>query len=100
MGRTARTAHDAINIEEKRWSEFRRTLRPARRDLLDRVFDYARKSSDAATMIVTPRVTEVILLSAMLEILSEMDELRRRLEEVIKETSVDETARMASGRQY
>jgi len=89
MGRTARTFRDAVGIEESRWKDFRRTLRPAQRDLMDRVFDSARMCADAGTMMTTPRITEVILLSSLIEALGELDNLKKRvsiLEREAKET--------------
>ncbi len=79
MGRTVRTYRDAIRIEEARWKEFRRTLRPSQRERFDRIFDYARGFADAGTMMVTPRIIEVILLSSILEMLGEIDEIKRRV---------------------
>ncbi|MHA1768966.1 MAG: hypothetical protein ACTSV3_03845 [Candidatus Thorarchaeota archaeon] len=90
MGRTVRTFRDAIRIEERRWKGFRRTLRPDRRDLLDRVFDYGRGLADAGTMVVSPRVMETVLLSAVLEILNELDDISRRLSDI--EGRLEETA--------
>ncbi len=93
MGRTVRTYRDAIRIEEARWKEFRRTLRPSQRERFDRIFDYARGFADAGTMMVTPRIIEVILLSSILEMLGEMEEIKRRvqgLKEKIEENTPDE----------
>ena len=80
MGRTVRTFRDGIRIEEGRWKEFRRTLRPPEREHFDRIFDAARGYADAGTMIVTPRIVEVILLSAILKMLGEIDEIGKRVE--------------------
>ena len=80
MGRTVRTFRDGIRIEEARWKEFRRTLRPSQREHFDRIFDAARGVADAGTMIVTPRIVEVILLSAILEILGQVDNIVKRVE--------------------
>lgn len=88
MGRTARTFRNAVDSEEARWKNFRRTLRPARRERLDQIFDYARKYADAGTMMVTPRVTEVVFISSLMEMLSEIESLREtiaRLENAIEE---------------
>ncbi|MFW9793248.1 MAG: hypothetical protein ACFFEE_03010 [Candidatus Thorarchaeota archaeon] len=90
MGRTVRTYRDAVRIEEARWKEFRRTLRPSQREQFDRIFDYARGVADAGTMMVTPRIIEVILLSVLLEMLGEIDEIRGRvqvLEQKIEENT-------------
>ena len=80
VGRTVRTFRDGIRIEEGRWKEFRRTLRPSQREHFDRIFDSARGYADAGTMIVTPRIVEVILLSAILEMLGEIDDIAKRVE--------------------
>ncbi len=79
MGRTVRTFRDAIRIEEARWKDYRRTMRPSQREFLDRVFDHGRSLADAGTMIVTPRVMEVVLLSSMVEMIRELDEIKERL---------------------
>jgi hypothetical protein len=100
VGRTVRTYRDAIRIEEARWKEFRRTLRPSQRDRFDCIFDYARGFADAGTMMVTPRVIEVILLSAILEMLGEIEEIKGRvqvLEQRIEENTPYEDDRMALG---
>ena len=89
MGRTVRTFRDGIRIEEARWKKFRRTLRPSQRERFDRIFDYARGYADAGTMIVTPRIVEVILLSAILEMLGELDEITKRVE--VLEQRLEET---------
>lgn len=80
MGRTVRTFRDGIKIEEARWKEFRRTLRPSQRERFDCIFDSARSYADAGTMIVTPRIVEVILLSAILEMLGEIDDIAKRVQ--------------------
>lgn len=80
MGRTVRTFRDAIRIEEARWKEFRRTLRPAQREAFDKIFDHARSLADAGTMVPTPRITEVIFLSAILRIQEEIDSIGKRVE--------------------
>ena len=90
MGRTVRTFRDGVRIEEARWKDFRRTLRPTQRERFDRIFDSARGNADAGTMIVTPRIVEVILLSAIMEMLGEIDEISKRvksLEQRLEETS-------------
>ena len=80
MGRTVRTFRDAIRIEEARWKEFRRTLRPAQREAFDKIFDHARSLADAGTMVPTPRITEVIFLSAILRMQEEIDSIGKRVE--------------------
>jgi hypothetical protein len=84
MGRTARTFRDSVRLEESRWKGFRRVLKPNNRGILDRVFDYAREYADAGTMIVTPRVMEVALVSTVVELLKEVDELQGKLNELEK----------------
>jgi hypothetical protein len=90
VGRTVRTFRDATRIEEARWKEFRRTLRPAQREVFDKIFDHARSLADAGTMIPTPRITEVILLSAVLRIQEEIDSIGKRvqaLEQLLEEST-------------
>ena len=79
MGRTARTFRNAVDIEEARWKPFKRTLKPPQRENLDRIFDYARTCADAGTMMATPRVTEVVLISTMIEMLQELQTLREKV---------------------
>ncbi len=57
---------------------------------MDRIFESARKSADAGTMIVTPRIAEVVLFSAIMELLRELDRLREKVAEIeqqMKETT-------------
>ncbi len=79
MGRTARTFRNAVDIEQARWKPFRRTLKPTQRENLDLVFDYARTCADAGTMLATPRVTEVVLISTIIEMLQELQDLREKI---------------------
>ncbi|MBD3406612.1 MAG: hypothetical protein GF411_10900 [Candidatus Lokiarchaeota archaeon] len=79
MGRTVRTFRDAMEHEVKRWIGFRRTLRKSQRQYFDLIFDSARKMADAGTMIVTPRTMEVILFSAILEILERIQRIEDRI---------------------
>ena len=90
MGRTIRTFRDAVDSEEGRWKDFRRTLRRGQREYLDRVFDCARRRADAGTMIATPRISDVVFLSAMMELLEENDRLNGRIAEL--EQRVEGTA--------
>lgn len=89
MGRTVRTFRDGVRIEEARWKEFRRTLRPPQREQFDQIFDAARTFADAGTMMVTPRVLEVVLLSAILEMHGELEDIQRRVK--ILEQHIEET---------
>lgn len=89
MGRTVRTFRNAVDIEETRWKPFRRTLRPPQRENLDRVFDYARTCADAGTMLATPRVTEVVLISAIIEMLQEIRDLRTKVSELEKQKGLE-----------
>ncbi len=79
MGRTARTFRNAVDIEEARWKPFKRTLKQPQREHLERMFDAARACADAGTMMMTPRITEVVLVSVIIQLLQEMDELKQQL---------------------
>ncbi len=75
-----RTFRDAVDAEEKRWHAFSRVLTPSRRARLARIFDYARQYADAGTVAVTPRVTEVVFLMALLGIIEDIEALESRVE--------------------
>ncbi|MGY5853315.1 MAG: hypothetical protein RTU92_07115 [Candidatus Thorarchaeota archaeon] len=79
MGRTVRTFRNAVDIDEARWQDFKRTLRPKQREHFGRIFDYARKCADAGTMLATPRITEVVMLSTLTELVGEIEELKRKI---------------------
>jgi hypothetical protein len=84
MGRTVRTFRLSIDHEEARWKGFKRTLRPAQREYIDRLFDNARQYADAGTMIATPRTTEVVFISTIIELLKYCDELTERVSRLEK----------------
>ncbi len=86
MGRTVQTFRDMVEREEERWHNFRRTLRPLDRSMLDAIFDSARAHADAGTMIVTPRPIEVVLISALIDLLGTVRHLEERLTELEKRT--------------
>ena len=79
MGRTVRTFRNAVDADEARWKDFKRTLRPREREHFGRIFDYARKCADAGTMIATPRITEVVVLSTLTELIGEIESLREEV---------------------
>jgi hypothetical protein len=54
-------------------------LKPEDRERLDRVFEAALAHGDAGTMIATPRISEVALFAAMIDLLKQNDELQRRV---------------------
>jgi wyosine [tRNA(Phe)-imidazoG37] synthetase (radical SAM superfamily) len=85
MGRTARTFRNAVDIEEAKWNSFRRVLKPTERENLDRIFDCARACADAGTMMTTPRITEVVMISAMVEMFDEIEELREKITHLKRE---------------
>ncbi|MCF2136110.1 MAG: DUF3086 domain-containing protein [Candidatus Thorarchaeota archaeon] len=78
MGRTVRTFREAIDIEAQRWSHFKRTLRPEEREILEQLFDSARSRGDAGTMMPT-RTTEIVLVSAMIDLLRSLKDIESRL---------------------
>ena len=79
MGRTVRTFRNAVDADEARWKDFKRTLRPKGRENFGRIFDYARKCADAGTMVATPRITEVVVLSTLTELIGEIEELKEEI---------------------
>lgn len=85
LGRTARTFRDAIRLERNRWDGFRRTLKPEDRERLDHIFEAALAHGDAGTMIATPRISEVALVAAMVDLLKETEVLQQRVAELEKQ---------------
>ena len=85
MGRTARTFRECIRIERNRWDGFRRTLKPEDREKLDHIFESALAHGDAGTMIATPRISEVALIAAMVDLLKETEVLQQRVTELEKQ---------------
>ncbi len=60
MGTTAGTVRDAVRIEEARWEDFRRALRPIDIGLLDWNFDAARSPGEAAAVVLNPRDDQTV----------------------------------------
>ena len=75
MGRTVPTHRMAVDMTEKKFKEFRRALRPLDRERLDKIFDYAREHGDAGTMVNVPNKIDVVLISAMLELVGRIEDL-------------------------
>lgn len=79
IGRTVRTFRDAVSIEEQRWKQIRRTLRPAGREALDWIFNAASRHGDAVTMYTAPRMSVVTILLALIEIIKRLAVIEERL---------------------
>ena len=75
MGHTEPTHRMAVDMIERKFGDFRRTLRPIDRERLDKIFDYARQHGDAGTMTNVPNKVDVVLISAMLELVGRIEDL-------------------------
>jgi hypothetical protein len=60
-------------------------LKPDDRERLDHIFEAALAHGDAGTMIATPRISEVALIAAMVDLLKETEVLRQRVTELEKQ---------------
>ena len=75
MGRTIPTHRMAVDMTEKKFKDFRRALRPLDRIRLDKIFDFARKHGDAGTMVNIPNKVDVVLISALIEMIGRIEDL-------------------------
>ncbi len=87
-GRTVRTFREAIDIEEQRWKQVRQTLRPWDREALDWIFNAARQHGDAGTMCTSPRMIEVTMLFALIEIVKRLDVVEKKPSVLLRKQSV------------
>ncbi len=75
MGRTIPTHRMAVDLTEKKFKDFRNTLRHFDRKRLDRIFDFARKLGDEGTMVNVPNKVDMVLLSALIEMIGRIEDL-------------------------
>ncbi len=77
MGRTLKTTNQIILSEQAAFAKFRRTLRREDKQHFDTLFAYARKHAAAISQANHALPFEVILLAMILELASEIDQLKR-----------------------
>ncbi len=84
MGRTVIPYTQILDEERSRWQKFRRALRQEDQPYFDRLFELARRHTQAGVYASQPWPLETILMSMLLEqqkALAALEERLRRLEE-------------------
>ena len=67
MGRSSPTYRDALRATERRWRDYRRTLRRRDRPHFDRLFEHGRAHADTAGVLNHADPTVPLLVAALLE---------------------------------
>lgn len=90
MGRTNPTMRDQLrSLEEQQWNDYKQVLRRRNQPLFDKLFEYARRHSDAIGMANPGRPMEGVLLSIALEQQREIHELQEELDSVKDEVGTN-----------
>jgi hypothetical protein len=95
MGRTVPTLRNVVEVEIKKWREFRRALREREKQAFDRLMDKIRSHASAAGYMVNSNPFESMIFSILLEQEIEIQELRREIEELrarLKKLKLEEHA--------
>ncbi|MCI0497453.1 MAG: hypothetical protein L0Z54_04065 [Thermoplasmata archaeon] len=71
------TYRNEIDMVAQGWQKYRRAMAPADRAYLDRLLEMAMRHSHEGAYMASPEPTEPIFLSILVEMLREMDDLRR-----------------------
>lgn len=79
MGRTNPTYRDAIRTLERRWDDFKRSLRHRDQPRFERLFEYARAHADAGGYLNHNEPLFPILVSVDLEQETRLDDLEDRI---------------------
>jgi hypothetical protein len=79
--------------QEKRLSQFRRSLRKQDQELFDELFERARLHVQAAVQAANPEPMESIFISVLIEMLREEKHLRARVDELEKGLQVKDAKR-------
>ncbi len=82
MGRTVLSFTQVIHREEEEWKKFRRALRKEDREILDRLFGYARVHAAESSYLGRVAPFDAMLISMLIEQEKRIDELEKRLLEV------------------
>ena len=81
MGRTWRTFNDQLDAERESWRPFRAALRREDQRAFDRLFDMAKRHIAEAQNACRPVAFEAVMMCVTLELLKEVEALKRRTEE-------------------
>jgi hypothetical protein len=85
MGRTVLPFSVVLAEQQKRWGQFRRSLRKQDQELFDELFERARLHVQAAVQEANPEPMESIFISVLIEMLRAEKHLRARVDELEKE---------------
>lgn len=85
MGRTVVSFTQAIYREEEEWKKFRRALRKEERELLDRLFSYARIHAAECSYSGRLAPFDLMLVCMLLEQEKRIEKLEKRVKTLEKE---------------
>lgn len=88
MGKTIPSATGIVSLKQKEYSEFRKALRKEDKEVLDKLFAYAKFHSTAIGCSNQFFPMESIILSMLIEMQKEIDRLKAQIE---KNESVSNT---------
>lgn len=76
MGKTVPSATQLVKLKQKELSEFRKALRKEDRKILDRLFSYAKKHSQAIGNAPSVYPMEIILFGILIEIEKQIQRIK------------------------
>ncbi|WP_293444185.1 hypothetical protein [Persephonella sp.] len=76
MGKTVPSATQLVKLKQKELSEFRKALRKEDRQILDRLFSYAKKHSQAIGNAPSVYPMEIILFGILIEIEKQIQRIK------------------------
>ena len=82
MGRTVPSFHRAIEGFRLHWSEFRRALRAEDKVAFDKLIDSLRIHADAGSLVNTPDLATVFLMSVLIDTRKELDHLSTQIHQL------------------
>lgn len=85
MGRTVRSYRTVLEEMIEEWQGFRKALRKEDRAAFDRLMERARKHASAASYDTRTDPVESLFMSILLEQGKEIEELRKKIEELEEE---------------
>jgi hypothetical protein len=68
LGRTVPSFRMALEQELEKWKEFRRGLRAEEQVILDELMDSVRKHADAGSLVCSPTISEIAMMSMLIEL--------------------------------
>ena len=83
MGRTVPSFHRVIERFRLQWSDFRRALRAEDKAAFDKLMDSFRAHADAGSLVNTPNLVAVFLMSVLIDLRQEIDQLSAKIQRII-----------------